>query len=301
MNADSWDEIGLHTGQADRPLFESAVRRCYEHAGVPWHGNVVWTSSPLVVALGAPMAALLIALRRCGHAEQHDVELLSIAEFLLPPSVRSALWKAAQEAVDYARRERPSVLPVPMDLVAETAVDGALATRLRSGAGVMGEAMSTGATLKVMRLAVHASVRAALELAPDRTPVQLALRDVITRAWYQYISGQRRFAFGLMFDDLCGEGELRGLESAYLQAIGAACCWYPHREFVLVCDGPMEIHLERIEDPGEDDEGTHQLHRTDGAALAWTDGWGVHAVHGRYQAVRAPPLVFPRPALTSQD
>jgi hypothetical protein len=297
MSGDIWEEIGLRTGEADRPVFEHAVRQCYEHAGIPWHGNVVWTSSPLVVALGAPMAALLIALRRCGHGEQHDVELLSIAEFLLPPTVRASLWRAAQEAVDYARRERTAVLPAPMDAVTEAALEGALAGRLRSAAGVVGE--DSGATLRVMRLAVHASVRAALELAPEGTPVQLALREVITRSWYHYISGQRRFAFGLMFDDLCGEGGLRDLEHAYLAAIGAACCWYPHREFVLVCEGPAEIHLEPIEAPADGDEGTHHLHRTDGPALAWPDGWGVHAVHGRYQAVRAPALVLPRPALTS--
>jgi hypothetical protein len=52
--ADKWIEIGLRTGAADRQTFEAAAKKCYEHAGVPWHNNVAWVSSPLVLALAAP-------------------------------------------------------------------------------------------------------------------------------------------------------------------------------------------------------------------------------------------------------
>ncbi len=60
--ADKWIEIGLRTGYADRPRFETAVEKCYRYADIPWHGNVVWVSSPLVMAFAAPTAALLILL-----------------------------------------------------------------------------------------------------------------------------------------------------------------------------------------------------------------------------------------------
>jgi hypothetical protein len=242
---------------------------------------------------------------------QHDPELLAALELVLPPAVRTALWQASVEALEHSgpvdrpedrpeersdRPERPDTAPADQDSVdsaAELAVEGALAGRLRTSTGLAGASLTPRATLHVMRLAVHASVCAVLELAPQRTAAEAALRHVIARSWYQYISGQRRFAFGLLFDDLCGEGELRDLARAYRAAANAACCWYPHREFVLVCEGPQQIHLERVEG-ADSGQGTHQLHRTGGAAISWSDGWGVHAVHGRYQAVCAPPVLLPQ-------
>ena len=294
VSADNWHELGLQTGEIDRPAFARAVKQCYEHASIPWPANVVWTTSPVAVALGAPVAALLIAFRQLGHGEQHDPELLSVIEVVLPPTVRAALWQASSAALEHARCVPPAALPASIDSAAELAVEGALAGSLRISTGLAGAALTPRATLHAMRLAVHASVCAALDLAPQRTPAQAALRHVIARSWYHYISGQRRFAFGLLFDDLCGEGELRDQELAYRSAANAACCWYPHREFVLVCEGPQELHLERLEGTGDGGQCTHQLHRTDGAAISWSDGWGVHVVHGRYQAVRAPGLVSPQ-------
>ena len=62
--ADKWIDIGLRTGPADRPAFEAAAKRCYEAAGIPWPGVVVWVSSPLALSIAAPAAALAIQLRR---------------------------------------------------------------------------------------------------------------------------------------------------------------------------------------------------------------------------------------------
>jgi hypothetical protein len=65
-HAGRWTRTGLCTGLADRPAFEAAARRWYEHAQLPWHGNVVWVGSPLVLQLAALLAALFIQLRRRG-------------------------------------------------------------------------------------------------------------------------------------------------------------------------------------------------------------------------------------------
>jgi hypothetical protein len=46
------------------PPFQEAARQLYRHANIQWHGNVVWVSSPL--ALAVPAACLLIHLRRNG-------------------------------------------------------------------------------------------------------------------------------------------------------------------------------------------------------------------------------------------
>jgi hypothetical protein len=65
--ADRWIEVGLRTGNADRPRFEQAVRDCYRYAGLLPPRTIVWTTSPLVVALAGPIASYVLAsLRRDG-------------------------------------------------------------------------------------------------------------------------------------------------------------------------------------------------------------------------------------------
>ncbi|HXI95531.1 MAG TPA: hypothetical protein VNG04_05365, partial [Candidatus Acidoferrum sp.] len=58
--ADRWIEIGLATGRADWDRFEASARECYRFAGIPWPGVVVRVPSPIVGALAAPIADLLI-------------------------------------------------------------------------------------------------------------------------------------------------------------------------------------------------------------------------------------------------
>lgn len=55
--ARQWADRLLSTDSAPREEVEDAYRRCYEAAGIPWHGRVVWVSSPIVGALAAPIAA----------------------------------------------------------------------------------------------------------------------------------------------------------------------------------------------------------------------------------------------------
>lgn len=61
--ADRWIEVGLRTGSADRERFEAAAHDCYQFAGIPFPGVVVWVPSPLVLAFAAPAAAFAIELR----------------------------------------------------------------------------------------------------------------------------------------------------------------------------------------------------------------------------------------------
>lgn len=46
--------------------------------------------------------------------------------------------------------------------------------------------------------------------------------------------------------------------------------WWPHRQFVMICDRPAEIH--------RDVDG--RLHSPSGPALRWRDGWGIHFWRG---------------------
>lgn len=49
-----WIAKGLTTERADRVAFEKAAAECYQHAGLPWPGEVIWVENPLEGALTAP-------------------------------------------------------------------------------------------------------------------------------------------------------------------------------------------------------------------------------------------------------
>ena len=53
----AWVAERLSTERADRNAVEDGIRRCYEAAGIPWHGNVVWVDSPVVACIAGPMAS----------------------------------------------------------------------------------------------------------------------------------------------------------------------------------------------------------------------------------------------------
>src|SRR3989442_15957290 len=60
--AQRWIAIGLRTSPADRTRFEQGACECYRYAEIAWPNNTVWVSSPLVLALAAPVATFLIEL-----------------------------------------------------------------------------------------------------------------------------------------------------------------------------------------------------------------------------------------------
>jgi hypothetical protein len=294
-------EADLRVGAADRPAFETAARQCYEQAGIPWYGNVVWVSSPLVLALAAPAAALLISLRRCGHGGQHDRALEAAAGALaLQGTVVEAVFGAVREAVRQAPPEPPaqtacavagtpppSPLPSLLNAV-DLAVNGAVSAELRTRAG-LGASSQVSPALRALRLAVHADVLAALErVPPSCSALELALRQVVSRAWYCYISGRHRFAFGWLFHGWGSDGA-DPRERAYLQASAAACCWYPHRELVMASEWPSELRPELLP-PRRDGPS--------GQAILWSDRWGVYVQGGR----RVPQWVIEHPeALTLES
>jgi hypothetical protein len=198
--ADRWIEIGLCTGAADRPKFEAAVQKCYQAAGLTWHGNVVWVSSPMVMALAAPVAAFVLELGR-----------------------RGAVGGAVRDAV---------------------------------GGAVLRKAIS----------------------------------QVISDGWRFYIGGQFWVggwgwggAYTSFFREVCGldlRDDLWDRGIAYEATIQAACWWWPHKDFVMVCERPTEIHRELNRAGVQRGWGSHRLHCDDGPAVAWPDGWGVYSVHG---------------------
>src|SRR5574337_1572499 len=135
--ADKWISVGLRTGAADRPKFEKAAEQCYRAAGLPWHGNVVWVPSPIVMAIAAPVAALVIQL----HRAKNPGDAVRVA---VGGAVSGAVGGAVRVAVDGAVRDAVS-----------SAVDGAVRDAVSSAVG----GAVGGAVYDAVRVAVDGAVR----------------------------------------------------------------------------------------------------------------------------------------------
>lgn len=70
--------------------------------------------------------------------------------------------------------------------------------------------------------------------------------------------------------------------------------WWPHRQFVMVCDRPRELH--------RDVDG--RLHSPSGPAIEWRDGWGLYFWRGTRvpkEWIEDPSSIDPRTALTHEN
>ena len=257
--ADKWIEIGLRTGPADREAFERAVQDCYRFAGIPWPGTVIWVPSPLVLALAAPVAALTIQLvstkSRTASRHRRTSQKVSFSQVTVDGAVRSAVHNA---------------------------VDGAVGDAVGSAIhNAVGSAVDD---------AVHGAVGDAVGDAVGNV-IRNAVRDTIQRTWTNYLGGQfwvgsGRYwggAWTSFFREVCHLellGDLWARGKAYEHALESACWWWPHRDFIMVCERPLIIHRELVDPAHPRGWGSHRLHCNDGPAIVWPDGWGVWAIHG---------------------
>jgi hypothetical protein len=291
-HAARWIEIGLRTGAAQRPAFERAAQRCYEHAQLRWHERVVWVGSPLVIAHAAPILARLMPAHRSIPVPQPREHLPGDVVTGDADSLMRVLAAALSETVHRAVGHVVSNAAYCSALntlcgAVERAVDGALCNPTRDA---VHEALRH-APQKAEQAAVSRAVHEAL----GHTPPAELLREAMAESacglprWYGYFNGQ--FAVGgwrwggavlsSFLREVCRlelPGDLWDRSRAYEETVQSACWWYPHRDFLLVCERPREIHLEAVSAAAQPSQ---RLHRTDGPALSWPDGWSVHAVHGR--------------------
>jgi hypothetical protein len=54
--------------------------------------------------------------------------------------------------------------------------------------------------------------------------------------------------------------------------------WFTHRDFILVAEPPCQLHREPLA-PGSSRQPA-RVHRLDGPAILWSDGWSVYALRG---------------------
>jgi hypothetical protein len=94
MSADS-------SSDADGRAFELRARQCYEQQGLPWHDNVIWVSSPLVVEIAGVLGSFMIC--RSGNEAQPGV-LSDWVSRGLPAPLAEVIARAVTAAIDAARR-----------------------------------------------------------------------------------------------------------------------------------------------------------------------------------------------------
>jgi hypothetical protein len=255
--AAKWIGIGLRTGPADRQAFERHVAQCYVATGLTPPKRVVWTTSPFVLAVAAPAAALAIEWRK--------------------RAAESPAFAAALQA--WVRRDRDSV---------RDSVDDSVGASVDASVGAS------------VRDSVRDSVDASVDASVGASVFDKAITQVIQACWHKYIGGQFWVGWGWsywgspsfvsFFRDVCGltlGDEMDARAVAYAGTAESACWWWPHRDFVMVCERPVRIE--------RDSQG--RLHSLTGKAIEWPDGWGLYRIHG----VTVPPYVVEHPELITVE
>ena len=148
--------------------------------------------------------------------------------------------------------------------------------------------------------AVGSAVRSAVGSAVDSDEREVL--STIRQSFYRWMGGRFGgwgFAYNwatspwwlsywTFFRDVAGlelEGDLweRVTKS---EAASSAGYWWPFDDFVMVCDNPVELHVETA-------GGEKRMHCETGPAISWADGYGIYMWHG----VQVPAWVIHEPTV----
>ncbi|WP_037605242.1 DUF6745 domain-containing protein [Streptacidiphilus rugosus] len=254
---DDWGRIGLGVGPADRARAEAGVRAAYWQAGLPAPGTVVWFASPVTAAAAALLLTGGAAQVFADGLERETEQFFEAARSALAaqglrapgadecPGVREAVWTAPWEA---ARGRLQAELGQAAWSERWTLTSGALWPRLHGLAQRLQQAVvdALGGPEDAERPAERVHARAA---------VRRALREAVL--------GQHDAAW---LAALAEDPLLDGLASVAC----SAGWWWPFADVVLLTERPVLLR--------QDEAG--RLHSGEGAAVAFGDGFALHAWRG---------------------
>jgi hypothetical protein len=277
---DRWLRVGLSTTPADRPAAEAAVRVAYAAAGLRPPGIVVWMDSPLAGCLAVVTHPQL-------HGQLHG------------PLDRDQLWHPLKDHLErvfpYEQRGQPGS-------ERRRRLYDELAGPIGGLAGPL-----TGQLKEDLRdqLGPRLQTRLLDQLGDQFWHVG-QLYDQLGDPLTHQLWGELRVRLGAQLHDQLGSRlsghdpwwqpywlatyrcalRIAGLEpSPRLDALADAVArlgdWWPLRGAVVLTDRPTIL--------ARDAQG--RLHAEAGPALAWADGFAVHAIHG----VRVPAPVVEAP------
>ena len=264
--ADRWIEAGLSCLPADRARVERGIRAAYGFAGYPPPKAIVWVDSPAIMAVAAPVAALIIEMRRC-----------SAVHSAVRYEVRSAVYSAVDSAVG-------SAVDSAVDSAVYSAVDSAVESAVESA----------------VNSAVNSAVGSAVTSAVDS--VEKLFLEAISKWYYSYFGGRwwagNGWGWGLAyityFRDVVKLKMTPDIESrlqAYEDLMSAGWVWM-HNDFAMVVEPQVELHREP-----EHNGNIRRLHNLSGPSIAWRDGTALWHIHG----VQVPPHVVEHPESITVD
>lgn len=311
-HARSWVSRVVSTAPVDQAKFEGAARQCYAHAGIPWPGRVIWTSSPLAMVLAAPAAAFVLQLCRQGFRDVPGAastalraavgeEIVDVHQELLGLALTAALNLRVQVAVkrvclqvtrEEISRDVGALVAQHVRLAMRRTIDERVSRQVGDAVSQAAESAqgSPGAVHQLLAAVIEEAGRGAGYVRREGE-IRQAVGAVIDQGLAQCLCGESwlgehtlgRPDVTSFMRETCGlrlEPELWARARALEQTVLSAGWWYPHRDFVMACGRPIGIHLEQARNAA----GARflRLHRPDGPAVEWPDGWGIHAVHGRW-------------------
>jgi len=283
---DEWLSTGLSTEPADRTTAEASVTELYRLIGEPCP-SFQWVPSPaaaIEITRASPDRFPLIRLRSADTSRRcRGGRLVAAALATLHSDLRSSL--------DRRIERRPSgsdwLRPRTADALVFTPEDALL-----SGIGLE----------DVLEAAIYRSLRGTLRDAiaiPLRSALAAALGDADNRdnkatgfCWW----GQHDAYWVARYDiwQRSGLARYRPSDQRELNLWAAlarsAGWWWPGRGLCVLSERPVTLHAEPT--PGSH-HGVLRLHRADGPALLFGDGFGICVVHG----TTVPEWVMSRPTV----
>ncbi|MCS7478065.1 DUF6745 domain-containing protein [Umezawaea endophytica] len=239
-----WFDHALSTAPADRQASEDAITDLYALVGRP-RPSFVWVDSPAAAQPLLPPSA--------GIRSDLPLPLESLVASLV-----SSLRERLDRRIGADRDISFQPPDPPLDPVAS----------LRSGVPLR-TVLEAGVRDPLRRTAgesVAGAIRAAL---PERSG--LVWYGQHEAAWVAHYDVHRRVGVSLF-----GADDLVQLE---LWATIARSCgwWWPREGVCVVAERPAEVHVEPVAGSAY---GESRLHRDDGPAVVFRDGWSLHAWHG---------------------
>jgi hypothetical protein len=289
-----WFRTGIRTDRADRAKAETAILAMRGEIGQQKAPIFVWCDSPAtsllaIHVLKSPELAkgLRASLRDSLWASLRDSLRDSLRASLwdsLGDSLRDSLWDSLGASL------RDSLWASLRDSLWDSLWDSLRASLRDSLGDSLGDSLraSLGASLRAslwaslrdslwdslgdslgdsLRASLWDSLRASL-----RDSLRASLRDSLGNAWW----GQHEsywIAFYLFCRDIIGiqYDEHRSRQLDMWRDIAQSCCWWwCYENYVIVSERPTVV--------GMDDAG--RIHGATGPAIAFADGWQVHAWHG---------------------
>jgi hypothetical protein len=272
-----WLAVGLSAAPANRPIAEAAVGRLYEMAGAP-PPAFEWTASPLA-ALGAVQAA-----RSRYPAIQPPRSLVRQRLRQWPMAARLASLEASLRSRLDARIRRGDGDP-PYSWAGNSGNVSMYGPEDAILSGISDRSVlvaTVGQSLRwTLADAVAVPLRAALAQAIGQGVEEdeqlnpgggvIAFRSQSEAAWIGYYDARRRAGFGGYASADLGELDV------WAALATSAGWWWPGEGLCVMAERPVEVHTEPL-------VGSHhgelRLHRADGRAIAFSDGFGANVLHG---------------------